>query len=1042
VIKLIYAGIISKVLRYDHNFLFSFYKGIEGVFRLSCEHVMTTLRSGRETLLTLVESFVYDPLLDWINNETGIIASFYGGGDTGKTKLVLNQNESSTNTNENIIQIQQKKNTKEKRKNMEKKMTHRLYAIRLIENRSLIEKNQESLIKMLSDLETRIGLISDSIGKRQDKENLIRLHEQAKIYLDESLTLHGENNKSSKGLNQHAVFTLHDRYALYLVYSENLQSVNTLIDKQIENYEKLSEGHLNSVYFLQAFTDLTKSLEFINDSKQPKILKIVSLFETKIENRTRNLSSSSTNSFTATLGDSVIKAFKTMTLEASDSLFDTTQQNEEFSEPCKITSEFLNSIGQNSHIVQCDTIYKEMEQSKMSRDELFEKIYNTLEKFSHIFEWLPSSFFVESKHLQLLEWVKVFKSGQYDINTFTDIISNYSLKYNSKFKISSFKQPKQNQQHDTNQGFLIFEKKLFSLKKEVEVVEKQLFNLSLRRTSIKLQGQSQVTDLIGVNQSSDLKTLLKSKHDLIESSLIAFIEEQIYGTPEVINETLAQQMLDCLDLVISQFLNDGLQKWILMENASFSAKDQLCSLKSIDGDWFLEEMLSLALNCNHLTQLAKKLHVKYDSNFNSKSSNFLDCLTICDTLASLFANLKEILSNYQTNLLEKIIKLTTNNFDETSNLLNDLNEMNINEFFYLISSFDQNFQIEIILKDQNYLAKLKDIKSKYAQILSNKTNKISALVLIEFEKMFSKLDAEFDKCIKFCKQIFVQPELASLFGLTQNLVYLLDEHIYLFYKNIFFVKKIQAIQSCLKLSADFYQFNFNTCESFEFSHEELMFPLKNYISEFIIQMVTGLPTIALGCALSCLSSKTPMNQSLINEYYFNNLNQLISNYDVLWSTLDICLRIESTKSYYETHLSAIKRIIEAFEWFNDPVLTDQTLQNRQSINLNSNRQNILDDLQNYVDCLNNSNNLLAVSLEKMNNCEQNIVKRLEWAAHSNPSLNETIKLFDDLRKKRNNSLSRENDLCVKLNSLINMWLNLEFFRGRSLISNKGNLFKK
>ena len=32
--------------------------GVEGLFRLSCEQVMRTLRQGRETLLTLLEAFV------------------------------------------------------------------------------------------------------------------------------------------------------------------------------------------------------------------------------------------------------------------------------------------------------------------------------------------------------------------------------------------------------------------------------------------------------------------------------------------------------------------------------------------------------------------------------------------------------------------------------------------------------------------------------------------------------------------------------------------------------------------------------------------------------------------------------------------------------------------------------------------------------------------------------------------------------------------------------------------------------------------------
>ena len=39
------------------------------------------MRRGRETLLTLLETFVYDPLVDWTTgNEGGYTGSVYGGG--------------------------------------------------------------------------------------------------------------------------------------------------------------------------------------------------------------------------------------------------------------------------------------------------------------------------------------------------------------------------------------------------------------------------------------------------------------------------------------------------------------------------------------------------------------------------------------------------------------------------------------------------------------------------------------------------------------------------------------------------------------------------------------------------------------------------------------------------------------------------------------------------------------------------------------------------------------------------------------------------
>ncbi|KAJ3082415.1 Serine/threonine-protein kinase smg1 [Quaeritorhiza haematococci] len=41
--------------------------GIEGVFRIACENTMRVMRKNKEVLLTLLEAFVYDPLVDWTN---------------------------------------------------------------------------------------------------------------------------------------------------------------------------------------------------------------------------------------------------------------------------------------------------------------------------------------------------------------------------------------------------------------------------------------------------------------------------------------------------------------------------------------------------------------------------------------------------------------------------------------------------------------------------------------------------------------------------------------------------------------------------------------------------------------------------------------------------------------------------------------------------------------------------------------------------------------------------------------------------------------
>jgi FKBP12-rapamycin complex-associated protein len=39
--------------------------GIDGTFRMTCEHVMDVLRKNRDSLMAVLEAFVHDPLLNW-----------------------------------------------------------------------------------------------------------------------------------------------------------------------------------------------------------------------------------------------------------------------------------------------------------------------------------------------------------------------------------------------------------------------------------------------------------------------------------------------------------------------------------------------------------------------------------------------------------------------------------------------------------------------------------------------------------------------------------------------------------------------------------------------------------------------------------------------------------------------------------------------------------------------------------------------------------------------------------------------------------------
>ena len=48
--------------------------GIEGSFRNTCEITMQVLRDNKESLMAVLEAFVYDPLINWRLMQTDVEA--------------------------------------------------------------------------------------------------------------------------------------------------------------------------------------------------------------------------------------------------------------------------------------------------------------------------------------------------------------------------------------------------------------------------------------------------------------------------------------------------------------------------------------------------------------------------------------------------------------------------------------------------------------------------------------------------------------------------------------------------------------------------------------------------------------------------------------------------------------------------------------------------------------------------------------------------------------------------------------------------------
>ena len=475
--------------------------------------------------------------MDWTGNDTGIIASFYGGGQaTIKTD--------SSNTKK-----------KEDRRSMEKKMTIRLYEIRLIENRLALKSNEEQLMQLTLKLEALITFLCDLKQKSEHKENLIKLHELAKIYLDESLTLHSDKSR----VNQHPVYSVHERYAKYCDYTDNKENILNKIRLQLNNFTKMLLDFQDSVSYL--CQDLiTQAINSADMTKQQA--------------------------------------------------------------PYLITVGFFQSIGQMNHITQCETVINELNQLKTTEKNILISILSLTKPKSIIFTLLPGKYYTECILTPIIEWLTQLKDS---FDSKTNLIEVFSLK----------PQLKQAESFD--------ESKTLAFEFELNEASKRIEQFRLRKTVLEQQYLA--------NNSVEQDLLIK--HDELESEMFDFINENLNNESDL-------QIFESFSYVVLQFLNDNLQKWILMENASMEAKDQLISLTSIDGDWFLEEMYSLLVNCNHLTHLIQKL---------SNEEQLMQLTLKLEALITFLCDLKQK-SEHKENLI-KLHELTKIYLDESLTLHSD-----------------------------------------------------------------------------------------------------------------------------------------------------------------------------------------------------------------------------------------------------------------------------------------------------------------------------------------------------------------------------------
>lgn len=202
--------------------------GVEGIFRLSCEQVVQMMRRGRETLLTLLEAFVYDPLVDWTaGGEVGFAGAVYGGGG-------------------------QQAESKQSKREMERDITRSLFSSRVAEIKVNWFKNRDEMLAVFPKMEA-------AVEEYLTLQEVLCKGEKLQVKLQEEMAF----LDGAETLPDHLILTLEQRYSEHNQLKSRQRTVQDAIQSKLSDLEQCITQYQAAFSNLEA-TQLASLLQDIS----------------------------------------------------------------------------------------------------------------------------------------------------------------------------------------------------------------------------------------------------------------------------------------------------------------------------------------------------------------------------------------------------------------------------------------------------------------------------------------------------------------------------------------------------------------------------------------------------------------------------------------------------------------------------------------------------------------------------------------------------------------------------------------------------------
>ncbi|XP_060520485.1 serine/threonine-protein kinase SMG1 isoform X2 [Cylas formicarius] len=207
--------------------------GIEGIFRLACENVLKIMRKGRETLLTLLEAFVYDPLIDWTIGGEVLAGTSFGSG----VKITADGGAH-----------------RQSKKELEREVTLAMFNVRCVEMKVEWQENRDEILNeipnLIDHLNTCLALMNDL---EEIEDQLQDLHQQLALVKE----------AEAQGPGKHSLYKLPSLYSEYVQAQEAMNTAR----KGLADIIRDCEGHAKTFDNLLTLYEKQQFSQWLNELK-------------------------------------------------------------------------------------------------------------------------------------------------------------------------------------------------------------------------------------------------------------------------------------------------------------------------------------------------------------------------------------------------------------------------------------------------------------------------------------------------------------------------------------------------------------------------------------------------------------------------------------------------------------------------------------------------------------------------------------------------------------------------------------------------------